>query len=158
MGLLNAPLFKCKYQFSGFRYSFKAQKELIQDTLLQFSNIKHPLFINFHLIFLHLKAARVHLIVPLFDFYRIFFCSSALELKFSSADINISIILTMQYVIFFQIFLFHWKTDFFRVHLIVPFLVMSKFQNRIFLLIFKKMLYDPPGRLSYTIFFKLAQK
>ena len=74
------------------------------------------------------------------------------------ADINISIILALDEVVVPQILLLFWKKDLFRVHLIVPFLVMSKFENRIFSPIFEKILNDPPGNLCWTIFFKFAQK
>ena len=74
------------------------------------------------------------------------------------ADINISIILALDEVVVPQILLLFWKKDLFKVHLIVPFLVMSIFQNRIICPNFKKMQSDCIGRLALTIFFKLVQK
>ena len=95
---------------------------------------------------------------PGFLFFPLVFCLWVLESQFLCADINISIILALDEVVVPQILLLFWKKDLFKVHLIVPFLVMSIFQNRIFCPNFKKMQNDRPGRLALTIFFKLVQK
>ena len=64
----------------------------------------------------------------------------------------------MNLVIIPRLPLFCYKTGVFREHLVVPFLISSKFEFKIIFQILKKRMKLPPGTLSLTIFFTLVQK